>query len=139
MNAGSQARLAEELLRDEGLRLKPYRCPAGKLTIGVGRNLEDRGITESEAFLLLDNDIKDCWDRLCAELPWVQAAPEAVQEVLANMCFNLGLKGLLGFRQTLAFLQAGRHAEAAEEMLRSKWAGQVGARAERLAQKLKEA
>jgi lysozyme len=61
-----------------------------------------------------------------------------VQEVLANMCFNLGLTGLLGFRQTLALLQAGRYGEAAAEMLRSAWAGQVGARAERLAQKLKE-
>ncbi|MDO9631287.1 MAG: glycoside hydrolase family protein [Humidesulfovibrio sp.] len=131
-------RLAEDLLRDEGLRLKPYRCTAGRLTIGVGRNLDDHGITESEALLLLDNDIKDCWGRLAAAQPWVLAAPEAVQEVLANMCFNLGLAGLLGFRQTLALLQAGRFAEAAAAMLRSKWAGQVGARAERLAQRLRE-
>ncbi|PKN08050.1 MAG: lysozyme [Deltaproteobacteria bacterium HGW-Deltaproteobacteria-8] len=131
-------RLAEDLPRDEGLRLKPYRCTAGRLTIGVGRNLDDRGITESEALLLLDNDIKDCWGRLAAAQPWVLAAPEAVQEVLVNMCFNLGLAGLLGFRQTLALLQAGRFAEAAAAMLRSKWAGQVGARAERLAQRLRE-
>ncbi len=131
-------RLAEDLLRDEGLRLKPYRCTAGRLTIGVGRNLDDRGITESEALLLLDNDIKDCWGRLAAAQPWVLAAPEVVQEVLVNMCFNLGLAGLLGFRQTLALLQAGRSAEAAVAVLRSKWAGQVGARAERLAQRLRE-
>jgi lysozyme len=131
-------RLAEDLLRDEGLRLKPYRCTAGRLTIGVGRNLDDRGISESEALLLLDNDIKDCWGRLAAAQPWVLAAPEAVQEVLVNMCFNLGLAGLLAFRQTLALLQVGRHAEAAAEMLRSKWAAQVGARAERLAQRLRE-
>lgn len=132
-------RLAEELLRDEGLRLKPYRCTAGRLTIGVGRNLDDRGITESEALVLLDNDIKDCWGRLAVALPWVLGAPEPVQEVLLNMCFNLGLAGLLGFRQTLAHVQAGRYAEAAAGMLRSKWAGQVGARAERLAQKLRTA
>jgi len=131
-------RLAEDLLRDEGLRLKPYRCTAGRLTIGVGRNLDDRGISESEALLLLDNDIKDCWGRLAVAQPWVLATPEAVQEVLVNMCFNLGLAGLLAFRQTLALLQAGRHAEAAAEMLRSKWAAQVGARAERLAQRLRE-
>lgn len=130
-------RLARELLRDEGLRLKPYRCSAGKLTIGVGRNLDDRGITEAEALVLLGNDIKAFWGHLVAALPWVATAPEAVQEVLANMCFNLGLGGLLGFRQTLAYLQARLYVDAAEEMLRSKWAGQVGARAERLAQKLK--
>ncbi|OGR34708.1 MAG: hypothetical protein A2051_04490 [Desulfovibrionales bacterium GWA2_65_9] len=132
-------RLAEDLLRDEGLRLKPYRCTAGRLTIGVGRNLDDRGITESEALLLLDNDIKSFWGQLVTSQPWVMQAPEAVQEVLVNLCFNLGLAGLLQFRQTLAFLQAGRNADAAAEMLRSKWAGQVGARAERLAQKLRAA
>jgi len=38
---------------EEGLKLKPYKCPAGKLTIGIGRNLEDRGITEQEAQMLL--------------------------------------------------------------------------------------
>jgi lysozyme len=131
-------RLAQDLLRDEGLRLKPYRCTAGKLTIGVGRNLDDRGISESEALHLLDNDIKACWGQVVGSLPWAVHAPEAVQEVLANLCFNLGLAGLLGFRQTLALLQAGRYAEAALELLRSKWAGQVGARAERLAQRLRE-
>ncbi len=131
-------RLAQDLLRDEGLRLKPYRCTAGKLTIGVGRNLDDRGLTEAEALLLLDNDIQDCWARLEAGLPWVTTAPEAVQEVLANMCFNLGLAGVLAFRQTLEHLRAGRYAEAAAEMLRSKWAQQVGPRAERLAARLRE-
>lgn len=132
-------RLAQELLRDEGLRLKPYRCTAGRLTIGVGRNLDDRGITRCEALVLLDNDIKACWGQLAVALPWVMQAPEAVQEVLVNMCFNLGLAGLLGFRQTLDYLKAGLRMDAAEEMLRSKWAEQVGARAERLARKLREA
>jgi len=131
-------RLARQLIVDEGLRLKPYRCTAGRLTIGVGRNLDDRGLTEAEALLLLDNDIKACWGQLAAALPWVVQAPEAVQEVLVNMCFNLGLAGLLGFRRTLAHLEAGRYGEAVSEMLRSRWAGQVGARAERLAQRLRE-
>ena len=132
-------RLAQELIQDEGLRLKPYRCTAGRLTIGVGRNLDDRGITEAEALVLLDNDIKAFWGQLATSLPWVMQAPEAVQEVLVNLCFNLGLAGLLAFRQTLAHVQAGCYADAAAEMLRSKWAGQVGARAERLAQKLRAA
>lgn len=131
-------RLARDLVRDEGLRLKPYRCTAGRLTIGVGRNLDDRGLTEAEALHLLDNDITACWAELQAALPWVASAPEAVQEVLANMCFNLGLAGLLAFRQTLAHLQAGLYAAAAGEMLRSRWAQQVGPRAARLAQKLRE-
>lgn len=126
-------RLAKQLLNDEGLRLKPYRCTAGKLTIGVGRNLDDRGITEAEALVLLQNDINAFWGQLVVSLPWVTTAPEPVQEALLNMCFNLGLGGLLTFKQTLALIQAGNYAEAADAMLASKWAGQVGARAERLA------
>lgn len=132
-------RVAEQLVVDEGLRLKPYRCTAGKLTIGVGRNLDDRGITHEEALLLLRNDIRDFWGALCAALPWILSAPEPVQEALLNMCFNLGLSGLLGFTRTLALLEAGRHAEAADAMLASKWARQVGGRAERLAHMVRRA
>ena len=126
-------RLAQQLLIDEGLRLKPYRCTAGKLTIGVGRNLEDRGITEAEAMGLLDNDIKSFWGQLVVKLPWVMQAPDTVQEVLLNMCFNLGMAGLLGFKRTLALLEAKEYDAAAREMLNSVWAKQVGQRAVRLA------
>jgi lysozyme len=132
-------RVAEQLLVDEGLRLKPYRCTAGRLTIGVGRNLEDRGITESEAFVLLDNDIADFWGRLLAAQPWLAAAPEPVQEALLNMAFNLGLSGLLGFKNTLALIQSREYAGAARSMLASKWAGQVGQRAQRLAEMVRAA
>jgi len=132
----NRQRVAEQLLVDEGLRLKPYRCTAGKLTIGVGRNLDGRGISETEALLLLDNDIGDCWTRLSANLPWLADAPEGVQEVLVNMAFNLGVEGLLGFSTALGHLQARRYAEAARAMLASKWARQVGKRAERLAERV---
>jgi len=135
----NRQRLADQLLADEGLRLKPYRCTAGRLTIGVGRNLEDRGITRAEALLLLGNDIDDCWARLQAALPWLEHAPEPVQEALTNMAFNLGVAGLLEFRQTLAAIAARDYAGAARLMLASKWAGQVGARAQRLASAVKNA
>jgi len=135
----NRQRVAEQLLVDEGLRLKPYRCTAGRLTIGVGRNLEDRGISEAEALLLLDNDITDCWGRLAARQPWVLTAPEAVQEALVNMAFNLGVAGLLGFKETLALLETEKYAEAARAMLASKWARQVGKRAERLAGQVRNA
>ncbi len=135
----NRQRVAEQLLADEGLRLKPYRCTAGRLTIGVGRNLEDRGITRAEALLLLDNDIADCAGQLAQRLPWFAAAPEAVQEVLVNMAFNMGVGGLLEFRTSLGHLQACRYAEAAQSMLASKWARQVGKRAERLAAQVRAA
>lgn len=128
-----ELRLAEELIHDEGLRLTVYKCPAGKWTIGVGRNLEDRGISEDEARLLLMNDIAFFRHGLSRALPWLEAAPRPVQDVLANMAFNMGLAGLLAFRRTLAHIQAGRYNQAADEMLRSRWAQQVGGRAERLA------
>ncbi len=126
-------RLARQLIQDEGLRLKPYRCTAGRLTIGVGRNLDDRGITEDEALLLLENDIKSFWEQLTHAQPWIESAPEEVQEALLNMAFNLGLGGLLGFKDTLALLQTGDYRQAARAMLESHWARQVGARATRLA------
>ena len=129
----NRQRVMDQLVMDEGLRLKPYRCPAGKLTIGVGRNLDDRGITKPEALLLLGDDVDECWTQLCKALPWLAAAPEPVQEALLNMCFNLGLSGLLTFKNTLALIQAGQYVQAADAMLDSKWAGQVGGRAKRLA------
>jgi lysozyme len=135
----NRQRVAEQLLVDEGLRLKPYRCTAGRLSIGVGRNLEDRGIGESEALLLLDNDIKDFWEQLRGRLPWLEKAPERVQEAVVNMAFNLGVNGLLGFKETLALMQTEKYDEAARAMLASKWARQVGKRAERLAGEVQSA
>jgi len=132
-------RLARQLIQDEGLRLKPYRCTAGRLTIGVGRNLDDRGITEAEALLLLENDIQSFWEQLTRAQPWIASAPEPVQEALLNMAFNLGLGGLLGFKNTLALLHSGDYKKAAKAMLESQWARQVGARAARLADMVRTA
>lgn len=125
--------LKEMLLQDEGLRLKPYRCTGGKLTIGVGRNLEDRGISENEAMMLLDNDIADVQAQCEAAFDFWPALNEARRAVLMNMCFNLGIHGLLKFRLTLQAVGYGDYALAARRMMQSKWAEQVGARAERLA------
>jgi lysozyme len=125
--------LIRELVRDEDLRQKPYRCTAGKLTIGIGRNLDDVGISVDEAYFLARNDVAKVVVQLDHELPWWKDLDETRQRVLANMAFNLGINGLLGFKNTLANIQAGRYLEAAQGMLASKWAKQVGPRAERLA------
>ncbi len=126
--------LIKQLTVHEGLRLKPYRCTAGKLTIGIGRNLDDRGITEAEAQLMLRNDIAHVTDQLKDRLPWFDDGRLSWtrQKVLIDMAFNLGIDGLLGFRKTLAYVEAGRYAEASAEMLSSRWATQVGERARRL-------
>ncbi len=131
-------KLRADLVRDEGVRLKPYRCTAGKLTIGVGRNLDDVGITEAEAQHLLGGDMAQVVTGLDRALPWWRGLSEGRQRALANMAFNVGQARLLGFRQMLAALQAGDYAEAARQALDSKWAAQVGQRAQRIAKLLEE-
>ena len=128
----SRDAMVRQLRLHEGERLKPYRCTAGKLTIGVGRNLEDRGITREEAAYLLANDIAAEERELLRALPWVAKLDDVRQRVLLDMAFNLGVVGLLAFKRTLATIQAGDYQRAAAMMLDSKWAGQVGQRAERL-------
>ena len=130
--AVDRAAMTRQLRLHEGERLKPYRCTAGKLTIGVGRNLEDRGITAAESAMLLANDIAREETELVRALPWVAQLDEVRQRVLLDMSFNLGLAGLLGFKNTLAAIQAGDYQRGATMMLDSKWARQVGGRAERL-------
>jgi lysozyme len=127
-------RLIRQLRLHEGERLKPYRCTAGKLTIGVGRNLEDRGITAQESAYLLGNDITSTQAALLKALPWVGTLDDVRQRVLIDMAFNMGLGTLLTFRRTLAAVQAGQYQQAAAMMLESRWAGQVGQRAKRLSQ-----
>jgi lysozyme len=125
--------LTRMLIRHEGFRLKPYRCSAGRLTIGVGRNLDDVGVTEQEALSLLENDVDRVTSELDRYMPWWKNLDDARREALADMCFNLGLTGLMKFREMLAALEAGDYAKAAEEMLDSRWASQVGGRAGELA------
>ena len=124
--------MVRQLRLHEGERLKPYRCTAGKLTIGIGRNLEDRGITREESAYLLANDIAAVERELLRALPWVATLDEVRQRVLLDMAFNMGIVGLLGFKRTLATIQAGDYQAAAAMMLDSRWAKQVGQRAERL-------
>ena len=154
-------RIKAQLVRHEGLRLKPYRCTAGKLTIGVGRNLSDRGISQKEAYTMLERDIKDCEQWLIDEIPEVyNNLDEVRQSVLLNMCISipqsrynsnglrpcaslrepcyLGIKGLLGFNNTLAFIKAGDWERAANNMLASKWAKQVGMRAIELSEMMRK-
>ena len=121
------------LLRHEGLRLKPYRDTAGKITIGVGRNLTDVGLSRPEATTLLRNDVLRTEAALDAALPWRVGLDPVRGRVLVDMAFNLGVPTLLTFGAVLAAVRAGEWTEAADAMLRSRWARQVGRRAQELA------
>lgn len=125
-------RMRDQLVRHEGLRLKPYRCSAGKLTIGVGRNIEEVGITEEEAMTLLANDINWVIGELDRRVPAFANLNEVRRRVLIDMGFNLGIGRLMKFRRMLAALEAENYARAAVEMMDSRWARQVGNRAARL-------
>lgn len=131
-------KLINQLVIDEGKRNKPYVDTVGKTTIGVGRNLTDRGIADDEVVFLLGNDIDLITRELDARLPWWRGMCDARQNVLANMAFNMGMSSLLTFKNTLACMQTAKYAEAADGMLASKWAKQVGARADRLAKIMRE-
>ena len=125
--------LVDRIIKHEGLRLKPYTCPAGKLTIGVGRNLEDRGISKEEAMMLLQNDIHNCRKECFANFHWFGEMDELRQEVILEMCFNLGITRLKGFKKMLKACELKNYTLASQEMLTSLWARQVGNRAKTLA------
>ncbi len=123
------SKLLEQIKYHEGLRLKPYVCPAGKLTIGYGRNIEDCGITKYEAELLLAHDITAVESELKDKLEFWATLDPVRQAVLINMAFNMGVNGLMKFKKTLALIANGDYSSAAIEMMDSRWAKQVSKRA----------
>ena len=142
--------LKEQLILHEGLKLNAYKCPADKWTIGVGRNLEANPLTEEEMLEVLKEvgitkEIAMHWlkkeirqvKRKLANYEWYTSQSEIRRRVLIDMAFNLGVSGLLSFRNMIGALEVGNYEVAAEEMLDSKWAEQVGKRAERLALMMK--
>ena len=134
----NKEKLINLLKKHEGIRLKPYLDTVGRLTIGVGRNLDDVGISKDEAEMMLSNDIDRCIHDLDHHLPWWIDLDETRQMVLIDMCFNLGISRLLGFENTLKSIKSGEYEIASQQMLQSKWAGQVGNRAKELSQMMKE-
>jgi lysozyme len=129
--------LKDMLIRHEGERLKVYMCPAGKPTIGVGRNLEDRGISHVESDFLLDNDIEAFTANLNKRLFWFKELDLVRQAVLVDMAFNMGVAGLMAFKKTLKAIENGKWTEASRQMLDSRWATQVGSRATELAEMMR--
>ena len=134
--------LEAELRRDEGVRYVPYLDTARppKRTVGVGHNMDVSPLPADWKFPLSDaqvnqilaRDIETTLAKLDKAMTWWRSLDEVRQRVVANMAFNLGIGGLLGFKNTLAAMQRGSYAVAAAGMKASAWYGQVGARAVRL-------
>ena len=128
----NRAVLIEELKRDEGVVLSLYQCSAGKNTIGVGRNLDDRGITEEEADFLLSNDIDICIEEIESIFTWYPYLTNNRKRVIINMVFNLGMPRFLNFKKLIDAMEQKDYETAGKEMLSSRWAKQVGNRSHRL-------
>lgn len=126
--------LEERIKKHEGLMLKPYRDTLGKLTIGIGRNLDDVGISEEEAYYLFNNDLEKVKRQVNSSLGWILGLDEVRQGVLYEMAFQMGIGGLLGFKRTLVAIQEGRYEDAADNMLDSRWAIQTPHRAKVLSE-----
>lgn len=134
--------LLAQLKIDEGMKLFPYRDPVGALTIGIGHNLDANGIDIATAEALCDSDVARAEMSLDAKIPWWRNMTDARQQGLVNLCFNMGwgdgTRGLSGFRKMLSDLQSGDYDAAANDLLLSKYAAEVGDRAKRIAQQFRE-
>jgi lysozyme len=129
--------LKQQLIRHEGLELLPYKCTAGKLTIGVGRNIEDRGISYDEAMFLLENDLILYTAELEKSFPVVKDLNDVRVLTLLNMAFNLGITKLRQFKMMWAAIEDNDFEAASQEMLNSKWARDVGNRSLELSEQMR--
>lgn len=131
-------KLRNFIARHEGLRLKAYRCPEGKLTIGYGRNIEELGITKREASMMLNGDIIRVHGELDKNYPWFRRLSDNRQMALMSMCFSLGISRFKQFTKMTSALALSQWDRAACEALDSEWAKQVGDRAIEIAQMIKD-
>ena len=128
-----------QLKRDEGEVLHAYQDHLGFWTIGIGILIDKRkggGLRPEESEFIFRNRLKLLDEELSRRLPWIVKLDPARKGVLINMAFQMGVTGLLGFKNTLAMIEAGRYQDAAKAMLQSKWATQTPARANRLSRQM---
>lgn len=124
--------IKSELIVDEDKRNFLYPDTVGKWTIGIGRNIEDNGLSDGEVDYLFRNDVLRVTKELDDNLPWWRNLSEVRQRVVFNMCFNMGITKYLKFKNTLKAIQEARWGDAKIGMIKSKWHKDVGQRAIRL-------
>jgi lysozyme len=126
-------RLMKKLVEHEGVSRFVYDDHLGYATIGVGRCVEKNvglGLSDSEIDFLLENDIHRCVTELRRAFDWFDQLDSIRAEAMVNLCFNLGLSRLLGFKKALAHMAEKNYSKAADEFYDSKWQKQVGYRAD---------
>jgi len=125
-------KLLAMLKRHEGVESHAYECSEGKITVGVGRNIDAEGgigLSEEEIDFLLQNDIQRCIVELSSEYDWFRDLDDVRKDAMVDIAFNLGITRLRLFKRALAAMAVGNYKEASTEFLDSKWAKQVGSRA----------
>ena len=130
-------RLIDQLRIHEGVEKTVYNDSEGIPTIGVGRNLRDRGLSDDEIDYLLSNDIDIVVDELDKVMPWWKDLDEVRQRVLCDLVFNLGMPRFSGFKKSISYMKQQMWDQAADELLDSKWARQVGRRAQALSEMMR--
>lgn len=132
----------KKLIEDhEGFVSHAYQDPLGYWTIGIGRMVDEKrggGITKEEAYYLLENDLKEVREGLDREIPWWKDLSEVRQAALIDMAFNMGVEGLMGFRNMLKYLKEGDYEKAAVASQNSLWARQVGRRAKHIEKMIRD-
>ena len=132
-------RLRETIIRHEGTRLDMYQDTLGIWTVGVGHNIQEKGISQAVMELMLDEDLAEAVSELKRSVSFFSKMPEQVQEALVNLAFNMGIPRLMQFKKTLAYLRDGNFEAAADELLDSRYAEQVGRRADEVADMIRTA
>lgn len=130
----------DQIKRHEGLVLNAYQDHLGYWTIGYGRLIDKRkggGISEKEAEMLLENDVSAVVSSLSRQITFWNRLNDPRKAVLMNMAFQMGVGGLMKFKRTLAMIEAGEYAQAADNMLTSLWAKQTPRRAKEMANQMR--
>lgn len=134
--SSDRQKLVDQLILHESMRRFPYPDSKGKITIGIGRNLTDKGITFSEAMMLCDHDVDEAITDL-ASFPWFVALDPIRQRALIDLRFNLGGGGFRGFKRMIRLLSEGNYPMAASSARESLWFKQVRSRGPRIVDMLR--
>ena len=129
--------LIKQIKKHEGFRSTVYECTEGYETIGYGFAIKDLKLDEDIAEMILVRKIADLVARIKQTFPWTKDAPEEIQDVVADMCYQLGVSGFSKFKKTIYYLETEQYEEASVEMLDSLWAKQTPNRAKELSEEVR--
>ena len=131
--------LLENIKESEGFRNRVYKCTEGYDTIGYGFAVKDLVMDKDIADMILERKVAELRVRVEQKFPFIDSMPESVQDVMIEMCFQLGVSGFSKFKKTIQYLMTKQFEEAAVEMLDSKWYKQTPNRAKKLSDIVKYA